>query len=74
MNSIPDKIDFDSPIFIVGFPRSGTTLLQTMVSTQKNILSFPETQFFNIYEYYEKNFPNKTEELFSKWNLYGLFK
>ena len=35
-----------SPIFIVGYPRSGTTLLQSMLYTQKNIYSFPETHFF----------------------------
>jgi len=34
------------PIFIVGFPRSGTTLLQSMLATQENIYSFPETHFF----------------------------
>jgi hypothetical protein len=34
------------PIFIIGFPRSGTTLLQSFICTQK-IESFPETHFFN---------------------------
>ena len=34
------------PIFIVGFPRSGTTLLQSILATQKNVVSFPETHFF----------------------------
>lgn len=34
------------PIFIVGFPRSGTTLLQALMLTQKQIVSFPETHFF----------------------------
>jgi hypothetical protein len=36
-----------NPIFIVGFPRSGTTLLQSMLCTQKKIYSFPETHFFS---------------------------
>ena len=36
-----------SPVFIVGFPRSGTTLLQSLVATQ-NILTFPETHYFNL--------------------------
>ena len=36
-----------SPIFIVGFPRSGTTLLQSLVATQ-NIYTFPETHYFNL--------------------------
>jgi hypothetical protein len=35
------------PIFIVGYPRSGTTLLQTLLSTQNNFISFPETHFFS---------------------------
>jgi len=35
-----------NPIFIVGFPRSGTTLLQTMLATQENMYSFPETHYF----------------------------
>lgn len=34
------------PIFIVGFPRSGTTLVQALLATQENICSFPETHFF----------------------------
>lgn len=36
-----------SPVFIVGFPRSGTTLLQSLVATQ-NIYTFPETHYFNL--------------------------
>lgn len=36
------------PIFIVGYPRSGTTLVQALVATQANIVSFNETHFFNI--------------------------
>lgn len=34
------------PIFIAGYPRSGTTLIQALIATQKNIYSFPETHFF----------------------------
>ena len=50
----PDKIDLDTirlpqdPIFIVGCPRSGTTLLQTLLMTQENTYSLPETHFFSI--------------------------
>lgn len=32
--------------FIVGCPRSGTTLLQALLSTQAGITSFPESHFF----------------------------
>ena len=35
-----------NPIFIVGFPRSGTTLLQSMLATQDNVYSFQETHYF----------------------------
>jgi len=49
-----EKINLDTislpqdPIFIIGFSRSGTTLLQALLSTQKNMYSLPETHFFNI--------------------------
>lgn len=39
-----DHDDF-SPIFIVGFPRSGTTLLATLLSRHSRIAVPPETQF-----------------------------
>lgn len=35
------------PIFIVGYPRSGTTLIQALIATQPNIVSLPETHFFS---------------------------
>lgn len=38
-----------NPIFVVGFTRSGTTLLQSLIATQKNIYTFPETHFFCEY-------------------------
>jgi hypothetical protein len=49
-----EKINIDTislpqnPIFIVGMSRSGTTLLQALLTTQKNTYSLPETHFFNI--------------------------
>ena len=36
------------PVFVVGFPRSGTTLLQTLLATQGGIVTIPETHFFTI--------------------------
>ena len=36
------------PIFVVGYPRSGTTLVQSLLATQRNIYSLPETHFFNV--------------------------
>lgn len=38
------------PIFIVGYPRSGTTLLQRLLITQPGIFSFPETHYFCVIE------------------------
>ncbi|MGL4503386.1 MAG: sulfotransferase family protein [Planktothrix sp.] len=35
-----------SAIFIVGCPRSGTTLLQSLLAAHSEIASFPETKFF----------------------------
>ena len=32
------------PVFLVGFPRSGTTLLDTILDTQKNVLMLSETR------------------------------
>jgi hypothetical protein len=37
---------FSGLVFIVGFPRSGTTFLQSLLCTQKKIISIPETHFF----------------------------
>jgi hypothetical protein len=39
----------DSPgrIFVVGFPRSGTTLLQALLASHPRVLSLPETFFFD---------------------------
>lgn len=36
-----------NPIFVVGYPRSGTTLLQALLATQGDLVTFPETHFFN---------------------------
>ncbi len=35
------------PIFVVGYPRSGTTLLQALLATQGDLVTFPETHFFS---------------------------
>lgn len=34
------------PVFIVGYPRSGTTLVQALVATQGGMRTLPETHFF----------------------------
>ncbi len=38
----------ERPIFIVGFPRSGTTYLQSLLVTQEGLISFPETHFYTV--------------------------
>jgi len=43
---LSSKKDSVSPIFIVGSPRSGTTLLQCMLSVSDQTYSLPETHFF----------------------------
>ena len=35
-----------SPVFVVGYPRSGTTLLQLLIASHPNFSSGPETYFF----------------------------
>jgi hypothetical protein len=37
----------DSPVFIVGFPRSGTTLLEQMLDAHPDLQSMDENPFFN---------------------------
>lgn len=38
----------DSPVFVVGFPRSGTTLLEQMLDAHPDLQSMDENPFFNI--------------------------
>jgi hypothetical protein len=40
------KLESKTRLFLVGCPRSGTTLLQSMLAANPDILSFPETKFF----------------------------
>ena len=35
------------PVFVVGFPRSGTTLVQLLITAHHGFLSAPETHFFS---------------------------
>jgi len=37
-----------TPIFLIGYPRSGTTFLQSLIATQDGITSFPETHFYSV--------------------------
>ena len=44
--SAPDALQ--SPVFIVGFPRSGTTLLEQMLDAHPRLQSMDERPFFNL--------------------------
>ena len=37
-----------SPIFIMGSPRSGTSILQALIKTQNQVTTFPPTHFFSL--------------------------
>jgi len=78
-----NKINFDnveskdqnlsnlSPIFIIGLPRSGSTLIETMISNEKhNVISLGETSIFNTEiinlikdQIFKENFNSKNELL-----------
>jgi hypothetical protein len=70
----------DSPIFIVGMPRSGTTLLSNLLNASEEIYFPQETHFFSQLNKYLKNksklnnsfknfYLNKNEIYFKSWNL-----
>jgi len=64
----------DSPIFIVGIVRSGTTLLRSILNSHPNITIPKETSFFYLIEEYQKNnkittFSKKEVDQF--WNWYS---
>ncbi len=41
--------EIDSRIFVVGVPRSGTTLMQSLLATHSAVTSFTESHFFSRY-------------------------
>ncbi|AMM41430.1 protein-tyrosine sulfotransferase [Candidatus Desulfofervidus auxilii] len=60
----------DEPIFIVGVPRSGTTLLRMMLNSHSRIAIAPETHFFRLFwanrhKYGDLNKDNNFQKL---WN------
>lgn len=46
--SLPGPDQANSPVFIVGFPRSGTTLLEQMLDAHPALQSMDERPFFNL--------------------------
>ena len=47
MSEIGSEAVYKEPVFIVGMPRSGTTLLQGILSKTGNYFPMPETHFFS---------------------------
>jgi hypothetical protein len=37
----------ENPVFVVGYPRAGTTFLQSLLATQEGFMAFRETHFFS---------------------------
>lgn len=58
-----------NPIFIVGYPRSGTTLLQRMLAVQPGLYTFPETHYFNVVEKAIRWDNNAAEEIIDQDSL-----
>ncbi len=53
-------------IFLVGSPRSGTTILQSLLAAHPEIISFPESKFFHylLYEEFATKLPSRLETFF----------
>ncbi len=53
-------------IFLVGAPRSGTTILQSLLAAHPEIISFPESKFFHylLYEEFATKLPSRLSTFF----------
>jgi peptidoglycan/xylan/chitin deacetylase (PgdA/CDA1 family) len=53
-------------IFLVGAPRSGTTILQSLLAAHPEVISFPESKFFHylLYEKFAVNLPSRLASFF----------
>lgn len=74
------SIKSSPPVFIVGMPRSGTTLLSNLLNASEEIYFPQETHFFSQLNKFKKNegklkktfekfYLNKNEIYFKSWNL-----
>ncbi len=54
-------------IFLVGSPRSGTTILQSLLAAHPEVISFPESKFFHylLYEKFAAKLPSRMEAFFN---------
>ena len=55
-------------IFLVGSPRSGTTILQSLLAAHPEVISFPESKFFHylLYDQFAGKLPNRMEAFFKE--------
>jgi peptidoglycan/xylan/chitin deacetylase (PgdA/CDA1 family)/LPS sulfotransferase NodH len=53
-------------IFLVGCPRSGTTILQSLLAAHPEVISFPESKFFHylLYDKFAEKLPSRLEVFF----------
>ena len=53
-------------IFLVGSPRSGTTILQSLLAAHPEVISFPESKFFHylLYDKFAGKLPSRMEAFF----------
>ncbi|TAF55369.1 MAG: polysaccharide deacetylase [Oscillatoriales cyanobacterium] len=53
-------------IFLVGSPRSGTTILQSLLAAHPEVISFPESKFFHylLYDKFVAKLPSRMESFF----------
>jgi peptidoglycan/xylan/chitin deacetylase (PgdA/CDA1 family) len=54
-------------IFLVGAPRSGTTILQSLLAAHPEVISFPESKFFHylLYDKFAAKLPSRMEVFFN---------
>ena len=53
-------------IFLLGAPRSGTTILQSLLAAHPEVISFPESKFFHylLYDKFAGKLPSRMEAFF----------
>ncbi len=53
-------------IFLVGAPRSGTTILQSLLAAHPEVISFPESKFFHylLYDKFAEKLPDRLSAFF----------
>ncbi len=78
LSELPGSLS--QPIFIVGLPRSGTTLLRSMLCAHSRLTVPPESHFFNYWlrEYGQLDLSNPADfetfwEIFSRSQRFGYF-